>query len=73
MAICRVEQETNIYLERQSSIESIFDAGLLDIHCKVCKENKPNKDMAFISDYVDEGCCKECAEIDHVKVDWGLE
>jgi hypothetical protein len=73
MAICRVEQETNAYLERQSLIDSIFDAGLLDIRCKVCKESKPNKDMAFVFDHIDEGCCKDCAEIDHVKSDLGFE
>ena len=70
---CRVEMETNAYLEREHKVESIFDAGLLDIRCKVCKESKPNKDMAFVFDHIDEGCCKECAEIDHVKSDWGFE
>lgn len=71
--MCRVEQETNQYLERQASIESIFDAGLLDIKCNECKQVKPNKDMAFVFDHIDEGVCKDCAENDDVKSDWGLE
>jgi len=73
MPQCRVEQETNQYLERHASIESLFDDGLLEIKCKVCNERKPNKDMAFVFDHIDEGVCKDCAEDDDVRFEWGLE
>jgi len=69
----RVEMETNEYLERQAALDTIFDAGLLDIKCRVCRDVKTNKHMAFVFDHIAEGCCNDCAENLDVRIDWGLE
>ena len=65
--------ELNAHLENQLLADNIFDAGLLEITCRECGQVNSNKDMAFIFDHIDEGCCKDCAEIESIKTDWGIE
>ena len=69
MSACRVEQEE---LAHDIKIMNI-NSSIRSIKCLECKEEKPAEEMRFIFDWVEEGCCDDCAMDDDVKTEWGIE
>ena len=72
MTACRVEIETNNYLENQAQVESLFESGYMLFKCRECGDEKYNRDMAFAFDHIEEGCCNDCAADPETAENWGL-
>jgi hypothetical protein len=63
--LCRVSVD-----ELKHDTETVFGDGFFDIKCWHCKSKSAPKDMYHVADEVDKGLCKECSEIDDVRIYW---
>jgi len=57
---------------RASAIQDM-DASSLLFHCQECLGVKPRRDMRFVFEFNDRGCCNDCAAIPEIAIDWEFD